>query len=66
MNLDVRKPVAFLFFVLGSLLAVFGALSPGTRAEVTPGFNVNLIWGLVLIIFGGVLTVFTLGKRKKS
>jgi hypothetical protein len=64
MNLDVRKPVAFLFFVLGGLLAAFGAFSPDTRAEVMPGFNVNLIWGLVLIFSGGVLTVFTLGREK--
>jgi len=64
MNLDVRKPVALLFFLLGGLLAVFGFLSPGTRAQVSPGFNVNLVWGIVLMLFAIVLFLLSLPRRK--
>jgi hypothetical protein len=66
MSLDLRKPVAILFFLLGSLLAVFGWLSPGTHAEVAPGFNVNLVWGLAMMLFAVLLSIFSAGNRQKS
>lgn len=64
--LDVRKPVAVLFLVMGGLLALFGIMSPGTSAEVTAGFNVNLVWGVALMLFAAVLFLISFVSREKS
>jgi hypothetical protein len=64
--LDVRKPVAILFLLMGGLLASFGIMSPGTRSEVAPGFNVNLVWGVALMLFAAVLFLVSLVSREKS
>jgi hypothetical protein len=59
MGLNVRLPLGFLFVTLGGLLAVFGASSD--RAIHARSFNidVNLIWGVVILLFGAVLLWLT-------
>jgi hypothetical protein len=55
MTLDLRKPIAALFLFLGSLLAGYGLLAPERHPEVHENFNLNLIWGLVMVVFGAVM-----------
>jgi hypothetical protein len=55
MTLDLRKPIAVLFLLLGALLAGYGIAFPGAHAEVVTRFNVNLIWGAAMITFAGLL-----------
>jgi hypothetical protein len=62
LTLDLRKPLGILFILLGVLLAVYGIAVPGAHAQVVSGFNVNLIWGSTMGLFGGLLLVFTLRK----
>jgi hypothetical protein len=50
MNLDLRLPLGLLFTLLGGILVVHG-LAVGTFVL---GFNVNLVWGAVMMVFGGV------------
>ena len=50
MNLDLRLPIGLLFTILGAILVVDGLL---VGAQVL-GFNVNLLWGAVMVLFGGV------------
>lgn len=57
--LDLRKPIAILFLLLGALLAGYGILFPDVHAEISPGFNVDLAWGAALGVFGGVLGVLS-------
>ena len=52
MNLDIRLPIGMLFTVLGALLAAFGLLSDPAIYARSLGINVNLWWGLALIVFG--------------
>lgn len=65
-TLDLRLPIGLLFLLLGAMLAVFGLL---TRADTvmyaqSGGININLIWGVVMLLFGGVMTALaTLGRR---
>lgn len=61
MNLDIRLPIGMLFTVLGLLLAAYGAMSDPAAYQRSLGYNVNLIWGLVLLAFGGFMLV--LGRR---
>lgn len=54
MPLDLRLPLGSLFAVLGAVLAAYGWLEGGTVQAI----NVNLVWGLVLGVFGaGVLAL---------
>jgi hypothetical protein len=63
MSLDLRIPMGLMFTFTGLILTVFGMR---TRANAdlyakSLGINVNLWWGLVLLVFG--LTMFLLGRR---
>ena len=50
MGLDIRWPIGLMFTLIGVLLAIFGAVKSADSMSL--GININLIWGLVLLIFG--------------
>ena len=59
--LDIRTPIGLMFLVLGAILTAYGAVAdPASWARA--GININLWWGLVLLVFGG--TMWKLGKGK--
>jgi hypothetical protein len=62
MGLDIRLPIGGLFTVLGLLLAGYGLVSEKALYERSLGINVNLEWGLVMLIFGVIMVV--LGRRR--
>jgi hypothetical protein len=66
MTLDLRKPVAVLFLLLGSLLAGYGVAFPDAHAEVVAKFNVNLIWGAAMIAFAGLLLGLSARASRRS
>ena len=64
-NLDLRLPIGVLFLLLGAILAVFGVL---TRADTvmyaqSGGININLAWGAMMLLFGGVMTALAAMAR---
>lgn len=61
MGLDIRLPIGLLFSVVGALLVGYGALSNKAIYQRSLGLNVNLAWGVVLLIFG--VTMLVLGYR---
>ena len=61
MGLDIRLPIGGLFTVLGLLLVGYGLVSEKALYERSLGINVNLEWGLVMLIFGVIMVV--LGRR---
>ena len=61
MQLDIRLPIGLMFAVLGALLAGFGLVADKSVFQGSLGINVNLWWGLVMLIFGVVM--FLLGRR---
>jgi len=60
--LDVRLPIGLLFTFFGAVLALYGAVSDGTVYARSLGHNVNLWWGLVMLVFG--LVFIYLARRK--
>jgi hypothetical protein len=63
MNLDLRLPIGLLFTIYGALLVVFGLTSDNAIYARSLGINVNLWWGLVLLVFG--ITMLAFGVRSK-
>ena len=61
MRLDIRLPIGLLFSICGILLVVFGVLSNPQLYERSLNINVNLWWGLAMLLFG--IIMFLLGRR---
>jgi hypothetical protein len=64
MKLDVRLPIGMMFTLLGAILVVFGLVSDRAIYARSLGINVNLWWGLVLLVFGAVMLTFALRSRR--
>jgi hypothetical protein len=57
MGLDIRWPIGIMFSLIGALLLVYG-VATGSDTEMyrhSLGTNINIIWGIVLLIFGGFM-----------
>jgi hypothetical protein len=51
-ELDIRWPIGFLFILMGLAVAVYGALAHATSISSPHDINLNLVWGLVMLLFG--------------
>ena len=57
---DIRIPIGILFLALGVILSIYGV---ATRSDValygrSENIVINLWWGLVMILFGGLMLYF--------
>jgi hypothetical protein len=59
MGLDIRTPIGWLFTILGGLLAIFGLISDRSIYAQSIGTNVNLFWGVILLLFGILMLVLS-------
>jgi multisubunit Na+/H+ antiporter MnhG subunit len=64
MGLDIRLPIGLLFSVIGLLLTGFGVFGDKTIYQRSLGLDVNLAWGVVLLIFGAIMVI--LGRRSST
>jgi hypothetical protein len=64
MNFDLRKPLGAMFALLGAILAIYGVIADPAIYQRSFGLNVNLIWGAVMLVFGG--TMLWLGRRRDA
>ena len=65
MQLDIRLPIGLLFLLLGAILVGYGFMSdPAIYVQHSLGQNVNLIWGTIFALFGGVMLYLYLSRRK--
>jgi hypothetical protein len=63
MGLDIRWPIGFMFTLIGVLLAVYGAVD--RAGSLSLGININLIWGVVLLVFGVLMLIGAVRGGKK-
>jgi hypothetical protein len=65
MNFDLRLPIGLMFSFYGLLLVIYGAVTGGQPMyERSLGLNVNLLWGAVLGVFGGLMLLAAVRSRK--
>jgi hypothetical protein len=65
--LDLRWPIGLMFTLIGALLVIYGAAT-GSNAEMyqhSLGKNINLWWGVVLLVFGVLMLLGAARGRKK-
>ena len=65
MGLDIRLPIGLMFAFIGALLTFYGGYSK-TNVSHAGGvdININLIWGIVLLIFGALMLLGALAGKK--
>jgi len=68
MGLDIRLPIGLMFSLIGLLMTGFGLSTTGSEIYVKTslGININLIWGLLLLVFGGAMLFFALKARNAA
>jgi hypothetical protein len=66
--LDVRQPIGLLFAIYGLILVASGLLQP--IQTVIPdhniSFNLDLVWGGLMGLFGMMMLSFAATDKKKS
>jgi hypothetical protein len=64
---DIRIPIGLMFTILGILISVFGlfTVSDTGMYQRSLGINVNLVMGIVMLVFG-LAMLFLAAKKKKA
>ena len=66
-GLDIRAPIGGLFSLLGLMLAGYGLVAGSrTASDVAPVTNVNLWWGIVMLLFGIIMLVLSRRAMTRS
>jgi multisubunit Na+/H+ antiporter MnhG subunit len=65
MGLDIRIPLGLIFLIIGGLMTIYGIITRNAADlyEKSLGVNINLIWGIVMLLFG--LIMFYFGRRQR-
>jgi hypothetical protein len=63
MGLDIRWPIGLMFTLIGALLAVFGAVVKSDHT-ISLGININLVWGVILLVFGVLMLLGAISGKK--
>jgi hypothetical protein len=70
MGLDIRWPIGLMFTLIGALLAIDGLVTSSNTEmyQRSLGININLIWGVVLLVFGVLMLLGAMcgGKEPPS
>jgi hypothetical protein len=64
MGLDIRVPLGLIFLITGGMMSLYGLFTRNSAIyEKSMGVNLNLGWGVIMLIFGAVMFFF--GRRQK-
>jgi len=63
---DIRIPIGLMFSILGVLISIFGLVTKANSVmyQKSLGINVNIIMGILMLIFGLVMLYFARKKKK--
>jgi protein-S-isoprenylcysteine O-methyltransferase Ste14 len=69
MGLDIRWPIGLMFSLIGVLLTGYGLMTNSDTEMYKRSLdtNINLYWGLVLLVFGALMLILAFrGKSQAS
>jgi LPXTG-motif cell wall-anchored protein len=63
---DIRIPIGLMFSILGVLITGFGffTMSNAEMYQKSLGINVNIVMGIMMLIFGLIMLFFARRKKK--
>jgi hypothetical protein len=64
MGLDIRWPIGLMFTLIGAMLTGYGAVKGASAISLD--ININLIWGVVLLVFGALMLLGALRGKKNG
>lgn len=65
MGLDIRLPLGMIFVAVGLILLGYGAATNhNAMYAASMGLNINLIWGAVMLAFGGLMLLLARRSRR--
>lgn len=66
MNFDLRLPLGLMFTLFGAMLTLYGLFGDKAIYQKSLGININLGWGLVMLVFGLLMLFAALRARKNG
>ncbi|GAC1451931.1 MAG: hypothetical protein PVS2B3_17490 [Steroidobacteraceae bacterium] len=66
MGFDIRLPLGVMFTLIGALLTGYGLLSDPATNERSLGININLWWGLALLVLAAAFLALTWRARPRA
>jgi hypothetical protein len=64
MGLDIRWPIGLMFSIIGVLLTGYGAINNAGSQML--GININLVWSIVLLVFGAFMLIMAVRGAGKD
>jgi hypothetical protein len=64
--LDLKLPIGWLLSAYGVLLTVYGLLTKKEMYAISLGLNLNLAWGILMIVIGGGFLLAAFLKRDRA
>jgi hypothetical protein len=67
MGLDIRLPIGIIFSIYGLILVIYGMVAdPSLFQEKSLGVNIDLWWGLAMLIFGVFMGALAFRASRRS
>jgi hypothetical protein len=64
--LDLKLPIGWLLSAYGVLLGIYGLVTKKEMYAKSLGFNLNLVWGILMLAIGGAFLLTALLKKGKN
>ena len=66
-SLDLRLPIGGLFTALGVIIGAYGVATRNSAMyEQSMSININLLWGIVMLVVGGLMLLFGIRSTRRQ
>ena len=66
MDFDLRLPIGGLFTTYGAIIGGYGLVGGPSIWAKSLGYNVDLIWGGVMLLFGSIMLLMALRAKASA
>jgi hypothetical protein len=64
--LDLKLPIGWLLSAYGLLLGIYGLVTNKEMYQKSLGFNLNLVWGVLMLVIGAGFLLTAFLKKGKA